>query len=504
MTSIWRDTSARPVTDTIDELPSRSDVIVAGAGIAGLAGAVLLSEAGLKVTLVEARTVADLATGNTTAKFSLLQGSQLSSVRQKRGHEIAAAYVEANRVGLDWTSAFCSADGVAWQTRPAINFATTRSGARKVDEERAVAEELGLPVETGGHHGLPFTVENFFAVPGNGQVDPYELSIALVARARRAGTKVVEGVSVTAATQHKQHVEVQATTGQEADLVSFSAGHLILATGFPVLDRGLHFTRLTAHRSHLVSFRSAGDVPTGMYLSMDSGGHSYRQFRRADGDYLLVGGAGHQVGASVSSRAGVDELIAQAHDRFIGLTETHRWAAQDYTNVDATPLVGPIDPRDDRILAMTGFAKWGMTNGVAAAHDLAARILGERTEWMKTLYDRSPSVQGALGLVERGAHTAARLTSEWGKALTHTDDSAPAEGEGRVGREGVHPVATSTVGGATRAVSAVCPHLGGVVVWNDESCSWDCPLHASRFEPDGTRIEGPATTGLAPSEQPDS
>ena len=84
MTSIWRDTSARPVTDTIDELPSRSDVIIAGAGIAGLAGAVLLSEAGLKVTLVEARTVADLATGNTTAKFSLLQGSQLERAAEAR------------------------------------------------------------------------------------------------------------------------------------------------------------------------------------------------------------------------------------------------------------------------------------------------------------------------------------------------------------------------------------------------------------------------------------
>ncbi|WP_424464724.1 FAD-dependent oxidoreductase [Pseudoclavibacter helvolus] len=502
MTSIWHDTSTRPVTDSLHELPSKSDVIVAGAGIAGLVAAVLLSEAGLKVTLVEARSVAALATGNTTAKFSLLQGSQLSSVRQKRGAEIAAAYVDANRAGLEWTAGFCESEGVAWQTRPAINFATTRSGARKVDEERAVAEELGLPVETGGHHGLPFSVVNFFAVPGNGQLDPYELSTALVARARRAGAMVFEGVTVTGATQQGEHVEVQATTGRDAALVSFSASHLILATGFPVLDRGLHFTRLTAHRSHLVSFRSDNEVPTGMYLSMDTGGHSYRQLNRQDGDYLLVGGAGHQVGASVSSRHLVDELIAQAHDRFTGLHETHRWAAQDYTNVDATPLVGPLDPRDNRILSMTGFAKWGMTNGVAAAHDLTARILGNRTQWMKTLYDRSPSAKGALGLVERGAHTAARLTSEWGKALTHSDDTTPAEGEGRVGRDGVHPVATSTVGGQTRTVSAVCPHLGGVVVWNDESCSWDCPLHASRFAPDGTRLEGPATTGLANVEKP--
>ena len=45
-------------------------------------------------------------------------------------------------------------------------------------------------------------------------------------------------------------------------------------------------------------------------------------------------------------------------------------------------------------------------------------------------------------------------------------------------------------------MSAVCPHLGGVLDWNDAECTWDCPLHASRFTADGTRIEGPALSDL--------
>ena len=54
----------------------------------------------------------------------------------------------------------------------------------------------------------------------------------------------------------------------------------------------------------------------------------------------------------------------------------------------------------------------------------------------------------------------------------------------------------STVGGTPRAVSAVCTHLGGVLSWNDAELTWDCPLHGSRFAPDGTRIEGPACRDL--------
>ena len=49
--------------------------------------------------------------------------------------------------------------------------------------------------------------------------------------------------------------------------------------------------------------------------------------------------------------------------------------------------------------------------------------------------------------------------------------------------------------GADR-VSPVCPHLGGIVNWNDADESWECPLHGSRFAPDGTLLEGPATRNL--------
>ena len=40
-------------------------------------------------------------------------------------------------------------------------------------------------------------------------------------------------------------------------------------------------------------------------------------------------------------------------------------------------------------------------------------------------------------------------------------------------------------------------HLGGVLEWNDAESSWDCPLHGSRFAPDGTLLEGPAVNDLA-------
>ena len=53
--------------------------------------------------------------------------------------------------------------------------------------------------------------------------------------------------------------------------------------------------------------------------------------------------------------------------------------------------------------------------------------------------------------------------------------------------------------GTTCTLSAVCTHLGGIVHWNDNEKSWDCPLHGSRFSRDGKLLEGPATRDLQPA-----
>ena len=49
-----------------------------------------------------------------------------------------------------------------------------------------------------------------------------------------------------------------------------------------------------------------------------------------------------------------------------------------------------------------------------------------------------------------------------------------------------------------RVLSAICPHEGCEVAWDQASNRFSCPCHESYFAADGARISGPATRGLDP------
>jgi cytochrome b6-f complex iron-sulfur subunit len=46
------------------------------------------------------------------------------------------------------------------------------------------------------------------------------------------------------------------------------------------------------------------------------------------------------------------------------------------------------------------------------------------------------------------------------------------------------------------AVSAVCTHLGCITQWKPEANMIACPCHGSKFQPNGKKIDGPATPPL--------
>ena len=484
----------RPVRPSFPTLPSGQDydVVIAGAGLTGLVTALLLARSGCRVAVVEARHLGAGTTGHTTAKISLLQGIRLSQISRKQPDDMVRAYVDANLEGQQWLLRYCEDHDIAVQTRPAFTYATTDSGERSAQAELQVCQRAGLDARWTQTPELPYETRGAVQLSDQAQFDPMELLATLAADVLEHGGAIFEGTRV-------QSVQ----TGQGSTIVTdrgeVSAPQVVLATGTPVLDRGGYFARLEPLRSYALAFDVARPCPAGMYLSADSPSRSLRSVPRGERELLLVGGNGHPVGRHTPTSSLVTDLTRWTEEHFPGAVLTHSWSAQDYESIDGLPYVGSLTPGGDRCFVATGYDKWGMTNAVAASLALSSRILGGSTPWAEALDSwRLRELGGLPSAAKLNASVAFHLAKGWlGAAARPGKPAAPAEGEGRVERDGVRPVAVCTVGGQTHRLSAVCPHLGGVLSWNDSETSWDCPLHGSRFAFDGELLEGPATTGLA-------
>ena len=498
LNSLWQDRHPRVPREPGEpgepgEIDGSWDVVVVGAGITGLTTALLLARAGRTVAVLEAAYVGAGTTGRSTAKVSLLQGTQLSRIAGRHPADLVAHYVRGNTEAQAWVEQFCASADVAVQHRPAYTYATSDRGAKSARDELDAARQAGLPVSWVDRPPLDLATHGAVLLPDQLQLDPVELLEALAREATAQGVQLVEGARVRGVDGRGPHLV-------RTDHGVARATTVVLATNAPLLDRGGFFARVEAARSYGLAFRTPERAVDGMYLAAESPSRSLRDTPSGEGDgsLLLVGGNGHPTGREHSATERLDDLRRWTAEHFPATEEVAAWSAQDYVPHGALPYAGPVLPGADGLLMTGGYSKWGMTNGVAAAHVIAARVLGDPPTWAdaySTWSRRMPS--GTLDAVRANAGVALQMGTGWVRPVLHPGGGSPAEGEGevRLDRAGP-PTAVSTTGGALRRVSAVCTHLGGLVSWNDAERSWDCPLHGSRFGPDGEVLDGPATCGL--------
>ncbi|MCQ4127543.1 FAD-dependent oxidoreductase [Rhodococcus erythropolis] len=494
MTSLWLE-GARP--EYSSEFTEREyDTVVVGAGMTGVVTALLFARAGHEVALLESRTVGAVTTGNTTGKISLLQGTRLSSIAKKHSPSAVRSYVEANREGQQWLLRYCADNSVAVQRESAFTYTTSTDGTVSLREELDAARAAGLDAHWTDAVELPFPVVGALRLDDQAQFDAVQALDALIREFVRRGGTLHEGTRVRTVHGNRHRRSVHTNHGV------VTAARVVIATGTPILDRGGFFARLEPQRSYAAAFAVPGDIPRGMYLSVDEPKRSIRYAPRNDSNLLLVGGNGHPVGRAASPSQCLQELIDWTGKTFPGAELTHSWSAQDYRPVNELPYVGELLPGDPSLLIATGYAKWGITNSVAAALALVTSVLGTGAPW-SAIY--SPwdwnQVSGVPHAVRVNAEVAVHLAGGWVKPLFDrlARKNPGSDSHGQVVWEGLTPVARSTVCGVTQEVSAVCPHLGGIVSWNDVERSWDCPLHGSRFTASGELLEGPATEDLSPS-----
>ncbi len=104
------------------------------------------------------------------------------------------------------------------------------------------------------------------------------------------------------------------------------------------------------------------------------------------------------------------------------------------------PFFGKLPLGGESTYVATGYNKWGMTNGVAAALAISSQILEGQTHWAEAITQRSATASGIATGVKDNLEIGVQMTKDWaGAELRSLPAQAPADGHGIVGRENGAP-----------------------------------------------------------------
>lgn len=494
--SIWEETSSPPKFEKLSGT-YRCNIAVAGGGLTGITTALLLQRAGFSVCVAEAGTIGSGTSGRTTAKVTVQHGLKLKGLAEEK----ARAYMAANNAGLILIEKLIYDLNIDcdYTRLPAYVYAQTEKEQQDIIKEKQVYDKLGIGGSIAESTPLPFDVICALKMENQAQFHPLKYLYSL-AKELNIGAPIFEQTSVNKVERSENEITLYTQNGK------IHADAAVLATGYPLVEfPGLFFLRVHQSRSYIIAAKNDKEGPCGMFINARHPVNSVRSFN-SDGEYwLLVGGFGHKTGSEDEQNTGIEPLGDFLHQHFPKARAYCGWSAQDCITIDEMPYVGALYKENPNVYVATGYAKWGMTNSAAAAMMICDEHTGSNMieKEVRTKFSplRVAPAASAKGFVKQTADTIRTFTSGNINIKSGDFDDVPA-GEGAVRRVNGHAVAVGREkDGTLHVFDAHCTHMRCPVEYNEQSRSFDCRCHGSRFALNGEVLSGPANKPLEPAEE---
>jgi glycine/D-amino acid oxidase-like deaminating enzyme len=481
----------------------RTDVCIIGAGIAGLTTAYLLTKAGKSAVILDDGPLASGMTRVTTAHLSNAIDDRFVQIERWHGDQGARLAAESHQAAIDCIERVARELTVDCDFRRLDGYLFLSPGddRKLLDEELAAAHRAGLR----GAEMVPrLPLDSFDSGPAirftnQGRFHPLKYLAAVSKAILKNGGQIFTNSHVDSVQGGR---EAKVKVGQH----TVESAAIVVATNTPINDLVAIHTKQAPYMTYVIGARvPRGSVADALYWDTQEDYHYVRlqPLESSDAgqhDLLIVGGEDHKSGQADDADERHRNLEQWARDRFPAIeTIELTWGGQYMETMDGLAFIGrnPLD--SDNVYVTTGDSGMGITHGTIGGMLLTDLILGRPNPWEK-LYDPSRKALRAAGRFLKEAANVAAQYADWLTAgeVNSLDEIAP--GSGAVLRRGLTKIAVfRDEAGKTTELSAVCPHLKCIVQWNPAEATWDCPCHGSRFQADGTLLNGPANSDLSSS-----
>jgi glycine/D-amino acid oxidase-like deaminating enzyme/nitrite reductase/ring-hydroxylating ferredoxin subunit len=499
--SLWMDV-AMPRPPAVSA-PERADIIVVGAGIAGLSVAYELAARGRAVIVLDRGGIGGGMTARTTAHLATALDDDYKELIRVRGEEVARLFYQSAAAAIDRAEAICAGENIDCDFARVDGYwvQAVDTPASHLDEELDACRRLGIPVEdcrepSKLHVGSATRSLRF---PAQARFHPTKYLSGLVQALQRRGGKLYAESCVESIEHDLSGAVVKTSSGHE-----LHGKNVVVATNSPVNVQVAIHTKQAPYRTYAIAAKiPKGTLPDALYWDTLDPYHYVRlQPFSADEDIVIVGGEDHKSGEADDGHQRFALLEQWTRDWLPNLREvTHRWSGQVLEPTDYIGFIGR-SPDEEHIFIASGDSGQGITNGIVAGILISDLITAGTSPWA-AVYAPGRKVHKNIGEYVAENITPLKSMAEYltADAIESVERLRP--GEGRLVRSGLKKVAACRDRhGKLHLHSASCTHMGCVVHWNSLEQCWDCPCHGSQFAPDGSCLNGPAVSPLSEVELP--
>jgi glycine/D-amino acid oxidase-like deaminating enzyme len=370
----------------------KADVVIVGAGLAGVLTAYQLARSGKKVVVLEKKKIGSGATEYTTAFITQSVDTDLSELIKLFGEENAKLVWESGADAINLIEQIVRYEKIdcEYSRTSVFEYANSDKEFAQLKTEREIAARFGFDVsEANQDLSLNFQNYGYYELRNQAKFHPLKFLVGLAVVCRELGVEIFEESEVTQINHHESsYVSVETKTN------TVEARSVVVATYQPFHNRTRLFLKRGMYKSYVFEVRlPKGLIQEGLYWDTSNPYHYFRIDEEKEDSRMIIGGEDIKTIVKMDKEKNFKALEDYLRSILPGIsyTITRKWTGPILEPSDGLALIGKMRERE---YVASAFSGNGMTYSAIAAMILSDLVTGYRNVYAK-LYDpqRIPSIR---------------------------------------------------------------------------------------------------------------